>query len=180
MACPLTQVGSESLPMCPRRMRGFTLIELLIVVAIIGILAAIAIPNLITAIQRSKQKRTMADIRTIAGAWEAREVDLTRYNAAGWSTLGYPVEFSGLQSALSPTYLRELPRLDGWGTPWTISTNESWGDQKRAHAYQIVSGGRDGTITPTSYYGPTTNFDCDIVYQEGSFVLYPEGVQAAQ
>lgn len=166
--------------MCPKNKRGFTLIELLIVVAIIGILAAIAIPNLITAVQRAKQKRTMADIRTIVGAWEAREVDLTRYNAAGWSPLGFPVEFPELQSALSPTYLRELPAVDGWGSPWTISTNAAWGGQARAHAYQIVSGGRDATITPNSESGPTTNFDCDIVYQEGSFLLYPDGVQAAQ
>ena len=43
-----------------------------VVVAIIGILAAIAIPNLLTAMQRSEQKRTMADIRTIATAIEAR------------------------------------------------------------------------------------------------------------
>ncbi len=57
------------------RQKGFTLIELLIVVAIIGIIAAIAIPNLLNAIDRGKQKRTMADMRSVGTAIESYAVD---------------------------------------------------------------------------------------------------------
>jgi hypothetical protein len=128
--------------------------------------------------QRSKQKRTMADIRAIAGAWEAREVDAGRYNAAGWSLLPSTVVLSDLESAITPTYIREIPRRDGWGSPWTITVSSPWGGTIKAHAYQIVSGGRDGQVAVTAEVGGTTNFDCDIVYQNGAFYLYPVGVQA--
>lgn len=55
--------------------RAFTLIELLIVVAIIAILAAIAVPNFLEAQTRSKVSRSRADIRTLATAIESYIVD---------------------------------------------------------------------------------------------------------
>jgi len=59
--------------------RAFTLIELLIVVAIIAILAAIAVPNFLEAQTRAKVTRAKADMRTLAVATESYIVDNNRY-----------------------------------------------------------------------------------------------------
>ena len=59
--------------------RGFTLIELLIVVAIIAILAAIAVPNFLEAQTRAKVSRVMSDQRTLATALESYKVDTAKY-----------------------------------------------------------------------------------------------------
>ena len=62
-----------------KKREGFTLIELLIVVAIIGILAGIAIPNLLGARNRARVARVFADFRTIGTALESYYVDNTEY-----------------------------------------------------------------------------------------------------
>jgi general secretion pathway protein G len=118
-----------------RKNRGFTLIELLIVVAIIGIIAAIAIPNLLNAINRGRQKRSMADIRTIGTAVEAYAVDMAFYPTFPEG----PIQAaSTLTGNLEPTYVKTVPREDGWRTPFYAMAESRF--------YTLASAARDKLI----------------------------------
>lgn len=163
-----------------RNQKGFTLIELLIVVAIIGIIVAIAIPNLLNAIQRAKQKRTMGDMRSAGTAAEAYAVDFNHYPAAAGYSLPSGLSFgsgtfntgggaSSFSGQVTPTYIRVLPMTDGWQSYFFYAST--------GQLYGILSAGKDGAKDSTITGGETTDFNNDIIFVNGQFVQYPAGAQ---
>lgn len=123
--------------------RGFTLIELLIVVAIISILAAIALPNFLYAQIRAKVSRAQSDMRTIGQALEMYYVDHNQYPIS----LAAP----GLRSLTDPVaYLTSIPEdvfsLRG------RSYRYGGAPPARPHRWILVSQGPDQQVHTRSLY----------------------------
>ena len=109
--------------------QGFSLIELLIVVAIIGIIATMLIPNLMDAMQKTKQKATMGDLKATGTAWMSWVTDQVSGGAAGltarqldWQAdLSNAVTHAQLAAILEGDgdqfYMPRVPATDRWGHP---------------------------------------------------------------
>lgn len=161
--------------------KGFTLIELLIVVAIIGILAAIAVPNFLNAQVRAKIANAQSDMRALETALEMYRLDNNFYPP--WYNEGGPARnpvdrrYYPLTTPIS--YMSAVPQdpfifgapgarvddsqhpayvtydyVDAWSTiNWLGSS--SLGNSFRCAEWRVASAGPDGTMT----YGSVPTFD---------------------
>ncbi|HVR28358.1 MAG TPA: prepilin-type N-terminal cleavage/methylation domain-containing protein [Thermoanaerobaculia bacterium] len=162
---------------------GFTLLELLIVVAIIGIIAALLIPNLLEALNKSKQKRTMTDIRLTGTAWFSWVTDQVAAGAAGasanlldWSDLFTVQGYGQLEEILVPDYAAFIPQKDAWGNNYEYGATA---DPNDTVPIGVRSTGADGEFQVSDEYTPgaflATDFIQDIVWAGGYFVRWPAG-----
>ena len=143
--------------------RGFSLIELLIVTAVIGLIAAIAIPNLVNAIQRGRQSRTVGDMRGLATGIGMYQQDYAKFPLA--SSL---VTLNSVAVAIAP-YMGEIQGTDGWQRDFYYASD---GD-----TYTLLSYGLNGVADTPWTIGPIHYFDDDLVIEGGAFVQWPEGTQ---
>lgn len=164
--------------------QGFTLIELLIVVAIIAILAAIAVPNFLEAQTRAKVSRAKADMRSMATAAETYHIDHNKYmtdsnpapatapghthdswgtsNAEDYKAINqkYGLRYDALFKLTSPiSYMSSLPAQNPFGKYEAYNAGDFWeGYTYRGTSVMMRIG---ASVYPQEWVGKNIKFALD-------------------
>jgi len=146
------------------------MIEMLIVVAIVGILAAIAVPAMINALDQARQTSSVARIRVLAGYVEqyihaTPEIGSPKFDDI--FALNAKLREMGISTNDDILY-------DGWDNELIYIAEAG----NAARGYTIISYGEDRAEGPApSTLGEINFFDEDIVWINGQFAQRPKGVQ---
>src|SRR5690606_26663219 len=138
-----------------RKQRGFTLIEIMVVVVILGILAALVVPQIMSRPDQAKVTVARNDIKAISAALDMYKLD----------NYAYPSTLQGLEALVSKPsgsppprnwnpdgYLKRLP-IDPWGNPYQYLAPGTRG------AFDLYSLGADGRQDGTELNADIGNWD---------------------
>lgn len=146
-----------------------------LLLAVLGIVAAIVIPNFLDATQKAKQKRSLADLRMLAVAIE-------EYRGDHDGDVPPADSVDELAGYLEPDYQETVLRTDAWRHPilyvcWPEDPSDL--PAGTCDAYRLVSPGRDGVFEheDASQYSEgafsPTDYDRDLVVADGYLWQYP-------
>lgn len=120
-----------------RRPRGFTLIEIMVVVVIIGLLAAIITPNIMSQLSRAEVTAARQEIRQITATIEQFRIDFHRYPTAD-EGLEILTGVGEVNNRPVPQYIDSVP-IDPWSNEYYYVTPSTHGKD-----YDVFSLGADG------------------------------------
>ncbi len=124
----------NQVPIARRRSRGFTLLELMVVIVIIGVLAALIAPNVLSRVGQAKITAAKTDINSLMNALKIYKLDNGRY----------PSSDQGLQALVVKPTTGTIP--DNWKNYLDKLPEDPW-----HHPYQYANPGVHGDIDVFSF-----------------------------
>lgn len=117
--------------------RGFTLIELLVVLAILGLLAAIATPQVLKYLASAKVSAARTQVESLSSALDLYKLDIGRYPTTLEGLEALVTAPAGAESWNGPYVKKKTSLTDPWGHPYAYRAPGEHGD------YDLYSYGSD-------------------------------------